>query len=558
MKFSNKIFILIMIILSIIMGIYIHQKEGFHEDEMFSYGSSNYRYDNVYQQFGRSDSINVFTKEYIMGDNLIETVKNYIYYNYKNPDKKGEIITKIQQEDYPIWRTREEAKEYLVIDKEDIFNYGMVYYNQDRDIHPPLFYFGVHTISILFYGTFSKYIIFILNLGFFIASCYVVKKIMEVLNKGHLSNLVVLLYGLSMGGITTVIFQRMYMMLTFFILLYLYINLKVIKNDYNIDKKTWIELTVTTILGYLTQLNFCIIAVVIAVVILAGIIKKKGKKEAYEYIWNYIKIALLGIIIFPSNLLDIFFSYRGIQSFGSNLNYFSKLGQYIDLIGYSFSIPTMLAVLGIAALSGFVIYKLIKEKNKNFAPIAVLTLPVIIYLLVIPKTAPDMGYEFSIRYIMCILPLIAIGIVLMIDKILKNKKYLIAVLSIFITIISICGFIGSEPKYLFKGYNKYLEIAEENKENYFVFIGNTVFNQIQNMPEFMTYKESLILNETQLNYLNSDENLGNSNEFILSIKKYLGEEELLAEVLEQTGYSNYEVLLDDSGDVGCIIYKITK
>jgi len=102
MKFSNKIFILIMIILSIIMGIYIHQKEGFHEDEMFSYGSSNYRYDNVYQQFGRSDSINVFTKEYIMGDNLIETVKNYIYYNYKNPDKKGEIITKIQQEDYPI------------------------------------------------------------------------------------------------------------------------------------------------------------------------------------------------------------------------------------------------------------------------------------------------------------------------------------------------------------------------------------------------------------------------------------------------------------------------
>jgi len=45
---------------------------------------------------------------------------------------------------------------------------------------------------------------------------------------------------------------------------------------------------------------------VIAVVILAGIIKKKGKKEAYEYIWNYIKIALLGIIIFPSNLLDIF------------------------------------------------------------------------------------------------------------------------------------------------------------------------------------------------------------------------------------------------------------
>lgn len=558
MKFSNKIFILIIIILSVIMGIYIYQKEGFHEDEMFSYGSSNYRYDNVYQQFGRSDSINVFTKEYIMGDNLIETVKNYIYYNFERPDEKGEIITKIQQEDYPIWRTNEEAKEYLVIDKEDIFNYGMVYYNQDRDIHPPLFYFCVHTISILFYGTFSKYIIFILNLGFFIASCYVVKKIMEVLNKGHLSNLVVLLYGLSMGAINTVIFQRMYMMLTFFGLLYLYINLKIVKNDYNIDKKTWTKLTITTILGYLTQLNFCIIAVVIAGIILVGIIKKKGKKAAYEYIWSYIKIALLGIIIFPSNLLDIFFSYRGIQSFGNNLNYFSKLGQYIDLIGYSFSIPTLFAVLGFTVLSGFVMYKLIKEKNKNFVQIAVLTLPAIIYLLVIPKTAPDMGYRFSVRYIMCILPLIAITVALMIDKILKNKKYTIAVLSIFTAIISIYGFISSEPNCLFKGYDKYLEIAEENKDSYFVFIGNTVFNQIQNMPEFMTYKESLILNETQLEYLKNDANLENSNEFILSIKKYLGPEELLEEVLEQTGYSNYETLLDDNGDVGCIIYKITK
>ena len=558
MKLSNRIFILIVIILSIIMGIYMYQKEGFHEDEMFSYGSSNYRYDNIYQQFGRADSLNLFIKEKIIGDSLLDTIKNYKYYYIDHKDEKESEVNKIYETQHPTWRTREEAKEYIVIDKGDIFNYGMIYYNQDRDIHPPLFYFCVHTISILFYETFSKYIIFILNLGFFIASLFMIRKIMSFLNREHLSNLVVLLYGLSMGAISTVIFQRMYMMLTFFILLYLYINYKIIENDFVIDKKTWTKLTIATILGYLTQMNFCIIAVAIAFVVFIGVIKKRGKKEAFQYIWNYIKIALLGIIIFPSNLIDLLFSYRGIQSFSSNLNYFEKLWQYIDLIGYSFSIPIIIAIAGFAVLSIFVTYKSIKEKNKSIFKILVLILPILVYLLIIPKTAPNMEYKYAIRYIMCILPLIVMAVVLMIDKLFENKKYSIAVIGIFITIISIYGFVNSEPKNMFKGYNKYLEIAEKYKDNYFVFIGDTKFNQVQSMQEFMLYKESLILNEYQLQYLKNDENLEASNQFIISIKKYLGADELINQVLEQTGYSNYEVLLDDNGDVGCKIYKVIK
>lgn len=558
MKLSNKIFILITILLSIIMGIYMYQKEGFHEDEMFSYGSSNYRYDNVYQQFGRADSVNIFIKEKIIGDSLLETIKNYKYYYIDNKEEKESEIHKIFETQHPTWRTREEAKEYVVIDKEDIFNYGMIYYNQDRDIHPPLFYFCVHTISILFYGTFSKYIIFILNLGFFIGTLFMIKKIMNELNRKHLSNLTVVLYGLSMGAISTVIYQRMYMMLTFFILLYLYINLKIIRNKFEIDKKTWTNLTIITILGYLTQINFCIIAVAIAFVIFLGVIRKRSKKDVFDYIWNYIKIALLGIIIFPSNLLDLLFSYRGIQSFSSNANYFQKLCEYIDLIGYSFSTPVMLAIVGFVVLSIFIILKLIKEKNTSIYKILVLILPILVYLMVIPKTAPNMEYKYSIRYIMCILPLISIVVALMIDKLFNNKKHEIIIISIFIFIISVNGFINSEPKNMFKGYKKYLEIAEEYKDHSFVFIGDTKFNQVQSMQEFMKYKESLILNETQLEYLKNDEKLKDSNQFIISIKKYLGADEIIKQVMEKTEYLNYELLLDDNGDVGCKIYKVVK
>ena len=79
------------------------------------------------------------------------------------------------------------------------------------------------------------------------------------------------------------------------------------------------------------------------------------------------------------------------------------------------------------------------------------------------------------------------------------------------------------------------------------------------MPEFMTYKESLILQDTQLEYLKDNEELLNTNEFILSIKKYIGNREgILNQVLEYTGYKSYNVLYDDRGETDCIIFKFNK
>ena len=49
---ENKIFIILVLILSSICFFYINQKQGFHEDEIFSYGSSNYKYDNVFRSYG--------------------------------------------------------------------------------------------------------------------------------------------------------------------------------------------------------------------------------------------------------------------------------------------------------------------------------------------------------------------------------------------------------------------------------------------------------------------------------------------------------------------------
>ena len=71
-KLKNNKLTLIAVILSIItMFYYIDKKQGYHEDEMFSYGSSNYKYDNVYRNYGYAQgNMDILYREVIGGHDI--------------------------------------------------------------------------------------------------------------------------------------------------------------------------------------------------------------------------------------------------------------------------------------------------------------------------------------------------------------------------------------------------------------------------------------------------------------------------------------------------------
>jgi len=305
MKKAEKIIFMIVIILSaIIMFYWISEKQGFHEDEIFSYGSSNYKLDNVYQRYGKKDVANEIIFDQILMGSFSEKISNIKYY-LSNPNKFMEQYNKMLEEAKPVWKTSEDAKEYVTIEKGDVLNLFSVYYNQSRDVHPILFYLITHIFSSIFYGVFSKYIIFFINLIFFVLCCITIQKILKLLDKEYLSISVVLLYGLSIGAASTVIFLRMYQMLTFFALLSIYIYLKIIKQNLIIDKKTRNEIIVVTILGFLTQYYYCIFALFEVVVL--GIILLKNKK--YETLRRLIKYHIISAIIRNSNFSSKYISY---------------------------------------------------------------------------------------------------------------------------------------------------------------------------------------------------------------------------------------------------------
>ena len=556
----NIIFIITLIILSLLMFYFIKQKEGFHEDEIFSYGSSNYKYDNVFQAAADMDSRNRAIEKYIKADNIKDTIKNIIYYT-KNSDEYGQKIYEIMMADKPIWKTPEDARNYLTVSSDEIFSFWPLYYNQSRDVHPPLFYLVVHIVSAIFLNNFSKYIIFIINLVFFLGTCFIIKKIFELFDKKKMSIPAIILYGGSIGAISTVIFQRMYAMLAFFCVLYLYINLKILKNNFEINKKIKIQLVLTTIFGFLTQYYFCIYAVFVFILMMIKMMKEKYKDSYLSYLWQHIKAAIIGVAIFPASIYHIFFSYRGVGN-SNNSNLILKIIYYIKEVLNAYSLKSLVGyiILGII-ISSIIILSIIKRKQiKNIFLNLLLTLPVLLFIIVISKISPNVNEKYTIRYVTAILPILAIGIIFILENLINNKKASILIISTFAISISILGLIYNQPKYLYKGYKQYIKLAEEYKDYNYIYVCDNGFTHINSLPEFMIYKNSMIINmnHDKLDFLKTNEKLQEENEFVLSIKKWMNTDETLNTILENTGFTEYELLLDDNGDTQSKIYLIKR
>ena len=151
---KNYKYILVILAVSVVLFYFIGQKKGFHEDEIFSYGSSSYFYDNVFRPYGIEDSTGEFVRSNILKGNIIKNLK---YYLIDHRDEMDNLIEEYKAAHKPVWRSPDDARDYLTVSGwKEVINYPLTYYNQAKDVHPPLFYFAVHTMQILFYNSFGK------------------------------------------------------------------------------------------------------------------------------------------------------------------------------------------------------------------------------------------------------------------------------------------------------------------------------------------------------------------------------------------------------------------
>ena len=555
---ENKIFIILVLILSSICFFYINQKQGFHEDEIFSYGSSNYKYDNVFRSYGYAQANYAYLYTNLLQVSPLNQIKNFWHFLFSSQDYE-QYYDPVLKAEVPTWQDQSQALEYLTIQKEDIFNFFSVWFNQLQDVHPPLFYFLVHLFSSFSLNHFSKYPIFFLNLFFFFGTLLVLYKTILLFAKKNWANLGVVLYGLSMGAISTVMFQRMYMMLTFFTILYLYYTLKFFKNKKH-ARKDYFLWGLCICLGFLTQYYFAIFVVATFLVMALFLLKKKDYQTLRNVFFTHALGALVGILFFPSSIEDIFFSYRGLGGAQDKTKTtIEMLIYFLKTFFTSFSIPiifgSILIILGIIWLfwkQAPTIKKIKSEKTFWF-----LIIPFLLVLLLVSKLSPFLGERYTSRYIMFLLPVFVLLIIYFLSHFKAKYLYLSSV--IIVALISLNGLVFHTPTYLYKENAQVLELAQKYQNDSLIYIYDNYFTHLSSLPEFLKYQKTLIINHNIYDFtsLQSDEYLQSQSEIILCIKNWLNTEELLNKVLANTHFTKAELLLSLTGEVEANYYKLS-
>lgn len=540
-KYRNIAIVAIIIIIVGIICYYQTRKIGFHEDEIYNLTSAVNPYDGLISPYRDKDVHTIMLERHACDDNFIIELKNTIQY-VLNPDMYADEREEFDNTAIPIWKTREDVTKSITLTPENYFNFKALYYNQAKDSHPPVYYTFVHFATLLFGGQFSKYSAFVVNIIAFILSCFVIKKILKILDKEKLTIGTLIFYGLSMGTISMVIYQRMYMVLTLFILLYFYYNIKLYKNDFNLTKKDILKLGVITILGFLTQYYFAIYAFLMLFIIIIKMIKDKQYKTALKYIGIHILYAIIGIILFVPCINHLLSGDRGLANL-ENTEYFKHLLQYVKHLLFAFTIQgdNLFSIIVIIAFFVGIIYSIRKSKDKFI--IILTSVPSIIYFLLVVKLTSFREF----RYITTMIPFVALTLIFILDNLL-NLKYKEIIIIASATLLVATGFIFSKPKFLFEEYKEAIKIANENSNKSFIFIYDNIFNHIQSVPEMMIYEKTMIINanKNELQYVINNNELNNEDSYILCIKEYMNNEEIIEQILNNTEFRNITKLYEAS------------
>ena len=347
----------------------------------------------------------------------------------------------------------------------------------------------------------------------------------------------ILLYGASIGAISTVMFQRMYMMLTCFAVWYLYYSLKFYKTE-RFTKKDAIFYGLIILGGFLTQYYFCVYAVGVFLFLSLFLWKERQFKKWGQLFFIHASAAIIGILLFPTAIEDIFFSYRGLGgSQDKEKSFIEMIIYFFTALGKAFSLPVIL--FGLLCLGLLVLFIRSKHKKESL----IFWGPIFLFVIVIAKISPFLGDAYTSRYIMMVFPLFVLGVVYFLQEI--SWKHTFTVFTIGVIIITGYGLITQKPTYLYQDYEKALELAEDNSDKYILYVYDNYFTHLNALPEFTIYEKHLIINHTIYDFskLKSNKELEAQEEIILCIKNWVNQEDILTKVLDNTDFTTYNKLL---------------
>ncbi len=400
------------------------------------------------------------------------------------------------------WHTPEYFMDYFTITKEEAFDLSGTLKSISYDVHPPLYYLLLELVcsvaAFVMPGVFSKWFGISVNLIFFVLTIIVLFLLAKRLLKSEpWGAAVCILYGLSVGAASTVVFLRMYTIFTFVCVLFTYLNLllweSLWKEKGKRDTGLYIALALTAVMGVLNHYYFFIYAFFSCVMIWGYALIRRKFLFAVKYAAAMAAGILGSLLLWPAMLTDIFSDYRGAEAFGNlkeNSDWGGALKEFVSLInsrlfggnvGMGLLIILFVVLTALCAIEfywqtekvrsqegiRFVLCKKEKREKLSFSlnihDLFFLQVLIVIFLYValIAKIAP---YREA-RYLFNLFPVVVLTIVYLAEKItsaLKQKKQWMRVLAVVLFVLMLAGYIAPGVDYLYKGTDYEMMIAENH------------------------------------------------------------------------------------------------
>ncbi len=506
----KKVYVWLIFVISVIVSLYFgFQKSGFHEDEYYTYFSSN-RTLGLYQ-----------------------------------PDRQ--------------WQDRQTILDEFSVKKGEGFNYGLVKLVQSWDVHPPLYYWIFHTICSLTPGVFSKWSGLIANLTAFCISFWLLYRILEELEAPLLVEVLALaFYGVNPMTISCNMLIRMYAWLTAAVfacalvhicfikkmkaagsLSYDSISAKGEKKGISREKMIswavlWGPIVLVSYFGFLIQYFYLYFwAGIGAFTFLWLAFSRFDFKKAFIYAGCNVMALGLAVLTYPSSIRHMFGGYRGSEAAGGLFdlgNTWMRLSFFMGLLN-DFVFGKCLLIIITLLLMGTMYLNLRRgreaatgHRQRYQSPRPEILAPVIataVYFLLTAKTALLVGAA-SNRYEMPVYGLI--GAILIWDVYMvfsriesfgngNKKRSLVMVVSAFFVILILKGLtLDNNVLFLYKEDPEKIAYASGHSDAVAVVMFNpaTPQNVWRLTDELLSYDRVFYMDEENLEPLTEPEITGAS------------------------------------------------
>lgn len=508
---NRKLFLVVVLIQVVIMVYYCNRKAGFFIDEIWTYNLSNGFYFPLLHNIG--DLLNKWIPQSFWVDSLTASHSHS-------------------------------------------FEYASVLYNQAKDVHPPLYYIIIHTICSFFPGVFSKWFGLVPNIVFFVITQILIYKISKIFFKNNFFALLpCVVYGFSVGAINTVLFIRMYSMLTLISACCIYINLEFFYKE-KLSIYLLFKLFICYIAGILTHYYFIIFAFFMSAFLLLFLAIRKDIHMIIYYVIASFMSVLLALVSWPSLIMHIFCDYRGEEAFKNALHssFIDRILSFADICNGAIYIKYYTFVF-LSILFFYFIYKSIKiKKNDNIINIKYnhfafninlyidnrlfcflhMVFSVFFTFLVVSKVA---AYT-NTRYIMYLYPPICIIVSIILIKICSLVTLMGRLPWFIVMILTVLNLQTKNIEYLYKidkPVNALLQSSEPRRDFLVVTGYDNWWPSVQMIKFFVNSEKTYITTEDN-NF--SIPELKNGT--ILYIARTCKDKYIIDKIMKESGMSSYK------------------